>query len=195
VEGGDEAGWAGWFDVFDGGEKALQMCGSAGGRDFEVELVGADGKTCGIALVDEEVCQRGCDAAGVFDLRFLAGTVEIHRAGGVDHEVGAEVGIGLEFLDVETSERAKAFQSRRRVSSPGTYFRYSANSTDDPRWGERCFPATFPIMGTRDSIGREPRRERRSESMKEWADIGSGFFLQGGRRKSGGEEKLKKQRI
>ncbi len=29
----------------------------------------------------------------------LAG--EFHRAGGIDDEVGAEVGIGLEFLDVE----------------------------------------------------------------------------------------------
>lgn len=85
------------------------MRGAAGGRDFEVELVGADREASGVALVYEKI-REGCgDAAGVFDLRFLAGAVEIHRAGGVDHEVGAEVGIGLEFLDVESVGAGEGF--------------------------------------------------------------------------------------
>ena len=102
VEGGDEAGGTGWFDLLDGGEKPFEMRGAAGGRDFEVELVRADGEAGGIALVDEKVGEGCGDFPGVFDFRFLAGALEIHGARGIDDEVGAEVGIGLEFLDVET---------------------------------------------------------------------------------------------
>jgi len=42
MEGFDEAGFTGWFDLFDGGEEALEVRGATAGRDFEMELVGAD---------------------------------------------------------------------------------------------------------------------------------------------------------
>jgi len=35
--------------------------------------------------------------------------MEIHGAGGVDDEVGAEVGVGLEFLDVESVGTGEGF--------------------------------------------------------------------------------------
>ena len=47
-----QAGFAGWFEFSEGGEKALEVRGAAAGRDFEVELVGADRETGGVALVD-----------------------------------------------------------------------------------------------------------------------------------------------
>ena len=44
------------------------------------------------------------------------------------------------------------------MSSPGAYFRYSANSTDAPRVAERCRPLMFPSIGDRTlSISRERR--------------------------------------
>jgi hypothetical protein len=82
--------------------EAIQVRGAAGGRDFEMELVGADREAGSVALVDQQIRERRGDAAGVFDLCFLAGAVEIHRAGSVDHKVGTEIGIGLEFLDVKS---------------------------------------------------------------------------------------------
>eukprot|EP00903_Cladosiphon_okamuranus_P003713 g3711.t1 len=109
VKGGDEAGLAGGFDVFDGGEKAFQMRGAARGWDFEVELVRADREAGGVALVHQEIGEGCGDPAGVFDLRFLPGAVKIHGAGGVDDEVGAEVGIRFEFLDVEAIGTGEGF--------------------------------------------------------------------------------------
>jgi hypothetical protein len=101
------------------------------------------------------------------DLR-LALAREVHRTRGIDHEVGAQVGIGLEFLDVKAVRAGEGLPVEAAGVIAGTYFRYSANSTDDPRCGERCLPATLPIIGTRDSMGSEPRRERRSLSRKEF---------------------------
>jgi hypothetical protein len=61
------------------------------------------------------------------------------------------------------------------VSSPGTYLRYSANSTDEPRCGERWRPATLPIMGVRDSKGIAPSRASTSVSRKSYFMLAEGI--------------------
>ena len=52
VEGADESGFARRFEFSEGGEEAFEVGCAAAGRDFEVELVGADGEARGVALVD-----------------------------------------------------------------------------------------------------------------------------------------------
>src|ERR1051325_2461755 len=77
------------------------------------------------------------------------------------------------------SVRAKTFQSTCRRSSPSEYARYSANSWEKPKSGDRCIPATTPsatvfatkssdeieasVAGSRKrcSIKREPLSARR----------------------------------
>ena len=75
------------------------MGGPAAWRDFEVELVRADGKTGRVALIDEQVSERGGDFPRVLDFR-LCLSAECHRARRIDHEVSSEVGVGFELLDV-----------------------------------------------------------------------------------------------
>ena len=75
------------------------MSGTAARRNFNMQGVAADGKPGGIALIDEQVGEVGDDAAGVVDFRHaLVG--KTHRAGVIDDKIHAQVGIGLEFLDV-----------------------------------------------------------------------------------------------
>ena len=91
---------------------------------------------------------------------------EAHRTAGIHHQTAAQVRIGLEFLDEKRSDRPNARQSSRLRSSPGTYLRYSANSTLEPRCGLGCRPETFPCMGRRGNRGNPASRESTAGSRK-----------------------------
>src|SRR5438105_5343374 len=64
------------------------------------------------------------------------------------------------------SVRANTRQSRNFGSSPGVYFRYSANSTLAPRVAERCKPVTEPSIGLRTFRISRDRRPITSWSRK-----------------------------
>ena len=51
VERTNQPGLAGRFEFAEGGEEPVEVGGTAAGRDFEVEFVGADGQPGGVALV------------------------------------------------------------------------------------------------------------------------------------------------
>ena len=69
-------------------------------------------------------------------------------------------------LTKNRSDRPYARQSSRRRSSPGTYLRYSANSTLDPRCGLGCRPETVPCIGRRANSGKPASRDRTAGSRK-----------------------------
>ena len=69
-------------------------------------------------------------------------------------------------LTKKRSDRPNARQSSRLRSSPGTYFRYSANSTLDPRCGLGCRPETFPCIGRRGKSGNPASRASTPGSRK-----------------------------
>src|SRR5262249_33142025 len=73
-------------------------------------------------------------------------------------------------LTKNRSERPYARQSSRRRSSPGTYLRYSANSTLDPRCGLGCRPETEPSIGFRANSGKPASRDRTaiSRKLRDW---------------------------
>ena len=53
-----------------------------------------------VALLHGQVAERPGELAGVLDLGD-AGRAKTHRAAGVEHEAAAQIGVGLELLDVE----------------------------------------------------------------------------------------------
>src|SRR5438874_5021309 len=50
------------------------------------------------------------------------------------------------------------------MSSPGTYMRCSAKSTDAPKYGDRCMPLMKPSTTLRATSSRLPMRERTTGS-------------------------------
>ena len=68
---------------------------------FRQDAAYSDGRhPDGIALLERHVRDGTSDAPRIFDLGD-AGGAEVHRTAGIEHEAAAEVGVGLEFLDVE----------------------------------------------------------------------------------------------
>ena len=63
-----------------------------------------------------------------------------------------------QFFDIEPIATAVRPPVQPPPSSPGTYLRYSANSTLEPRCGLACRPETFPCIGRRATNGSAPSR-------------------------------------
>jgi hypothetical protein len=103
VDGLQQSGLAGWFELFELIDHKIQVGGTAFGRDF-LAVVGPDTpKADGVALMGGEVGEAGGELAGEVHPVPAAGrgVGVIHGAAGIDDEAEAEVGVGLKFLDIK----------------------------------------------------------------------------------------------
>ena len=67
-----------------------------------------------------------------------------HRFAAIEQDVRDVVGLLLVLLEVVAIGPPSTFQSRWRMSSPGTYSRCCVNSIANPRNGDLCSPAMYP---------------------------------------------------
>ena len=101
VESLDDLGFASGLDI---GEATLELAqvGWGASRGEIDGFFGEASEADGIALVDKEMGDRAREASGVIEAG--AGgwvTGKLHRGGGIDDEIAAEIGIGFEFADEE----------------------------------------------------------------------------------------------
>ena len=80
-------------------EDDLQVGGVAARRDLGGGFLRDVQESGGVALVDDEVAERGGETLGVVEPGAVLAR-ESHRAAAVEHDVAAQVGLGLEFLEV-----------------------------------------------------------------------------------------------
>ncbi len=72
----------------------------AAGWDVEKSLFVETGQADGVALLDEQAGKGGGETAGEIQPgRAVAG--ESHRGAAIDDEPGSQIGVGLEFLEIE----------------------------------------------------------------------------------------------
>ena len=101
VESLDDLGFASGLDI---GEATLELAqvGWGASRGEIDGFFGEASEADGITLVDKEMGDRAREASGVIEAG--AGgwvTGELHRGGGIDDEIAAEIGIGFELADEE----------------------------------------------------------------------------------------------
>jgi len=87
-------------EVFELAEEDVEMDGGGAGRDEGADLGVEGDEADGILLADHEIGKRGGEVGAVFELGGAALGVG-HGGGGVEEDVGLEVGLFLELLDVE----------------------------------------------------------------------------------------------
>ena len=140
-------------------EQRRQVGGIARRRQIADDAIGHARNADGIALLHGQIPERSRKFPRRFDLGDRP-RAEPHRAARIENKAAAQIRVGFEFLDVKSIRPAEDAQSSRRRSSPGTYFRYSANSTLDPRCGLGCRPDTLPCIGRRENSGTFASRAR-----------------------------------
>ena len=95
----DEARPAGGLRLAKRVKDDLQVGGVAARRDLGGGFLRHVEEPGGVALVDDEVAERGGQALGVVEPGAVLAR-ESHRAAAVEHDVAAQVGLGLELLEV-----------------------------------------------------------------------------------------------
>ena len=151
----ESASWCSGFDTLvcaaglqpiERHQQRAQVAGPRARRQHRHDVLVERRQADRVALAVHQVAERRREARAVLELRHPVVRAVAHRAADVEHQVAVEVGLLLELLDVVAiAARVDLPVDRRQMSSPGMYWRYSANSTLKPLNGLRCRPESKPF--------------------------------------------------